>query len=191
MEEMNPQIKKAFNWLALDNGEGFLSSEEHCPTRDVFEARLEKMNIVLKRAPELGEVSFLLVAIAGEIGNNVFDHNLGNWRDEVGMYFYYDVVSRCVVIADRGLGVMSTLKRVRPEIKNDCEALKVAFKEIVTSRAPEKRGNGLKLVEKLVLAQNMKLDLYSGAGHYGIEHGRAVCDIETEVYSGVIVVLKF
>lgn len=175
MDMKDPQIQKAFDWLTKENGIGFLIAEELCVTRDIFQGRLEKMNIFLKNEDTLADVASLVAVIAGEIGNNSFDHNLGSWRDEMGVYYYYNIPARCVVIADRGLGVQATLKRVRSEIQNDCEALMIAFKEIVTSRAPEKRGNGLKLVEKIVLAQNMKLDFYSGAGHYSIEQGQITC----------------
>lgn len=191
MDIRDSRIQKAFDWLTRDNGENFLAPDEHCPTRDVFQGRLEKMNIFLKNDHTLNEVASLVVVIVGEIGNNAFDHNLGNWRDEAGVYYVHDIASRYAVIADRGLGVHTTLKRVRPEIQNDCEALMIAFKEIVTSRAPEKRGNGLKLVEKMVLAQDMQLDIYSGAGHYMISGGQTTCASEEKVYNGVIAVLKF
>ena len=191
MDILNPKIQKAFDWLAKENGENFLFSEEHCPTRDIFQGRLEKMNILLKSKSELSEVTPFIVVIVGEIGNNAFDHNLGNWRDEMGVYYYYDSAERYVVIADRGLGLQTTLKRVRPEIHDDCTALTIAFKEVITSRAPEKRGNGLKLVEKMVLAQNMKLDVYSGSGHYAIAHGETKCLSEKITHNGVIAVLEF
>ncbi|MBI4268253.1 hypothetical protein HY627_00270 [Candidatus Uhrbacteria bacterium] len=191
MNFSNHKIQKAFDWLTRENGEGFLMPDEHCPTRDIFQARLEKMNILLKNDQQLNEVASLVVIIAGEIGNNVFDHNLGNWRDVSGAYYEYDIGARYVVIADRGLGVQATLKRVRPDIHNDCEALTIAFKEVVTGRAPEKRGNGLKLVEKTVLAQSMKLDVYSGGGHYVIEDGQTDCSSQGNNYNGVIAVLKF
>lgn len=191
MNKLNSHIQKAFDWLEQENGSDFLTSEELCITRDDFQARLEKMNIFLKNEQHLNAIASLVIAIVGEIGNNTFDHNLGNWRDEAGLYFFYDISLRCVVLADRGLGVQTTLKRVRPEIQNDCEALMIALKEVVTSRAPEKRGNGLKLVEKLVLAQNMELDMYSGVGHYTIKQGLTACTGEERVYQGVIAVLKF
>ena len=187
MNELNP-IKR--HLIGSPSGIGF-ASEELCPTRDVFQARLEKMNIFLKREPQLVEIFSLIGAIVGEIGNNAFDHNLGSWRDEAGLYFYYDISSRLVALADRGLGIRTTLKRVRPEIQNDCEALMIALKEVVTSRAPEKRGNGLKLVEKLVLTQNMQLDMYSGFGHYTIKEGVTACSEEERTHEGVIAVLKF
>lgn len=191
MELSHSKIQKAFDWLVLENGENFLASDEHCATRDVFQARLEKMNAVLKDKNEFREITSLIVVIAGEIGNNAFDHNLGNWRDVTGIYYAYDILARCVIIADRGLGIQSTLKRVRPDIQNDCQALTMAFKEIVTSRAPEKRGNGLKLVEKMVLVLGVKLETYSGYGCYRIEDGQTGCLLEEKKYDGVIAVLKF
>jgi hypothetical protein len=191
MNMSDPHIQKAFDWLSKENGENFLAPDEHCPTRDVFQARLEKMNIVIKSKSGLIDSASLIVIIAGEIGNNAFDHNLGNWRDVSGVYYTYDVSERYIVIADRGLGIQTTLRRVRPELHDDCSALTVAFKEIVTSRAPEKRGNGLKLVEKVVRAQNMQLDFYSGFGHYRVEAGEAACSVEEKERSGVLAVLTF
>ena len=65
MNELNLHIKKAFDWLTQENGIGFLASEELCPTRDVFQARLEKMNIFLKREPQLVEIFSFIGAIVG------------------------------------------------------------------------------------------------------------------------------
>jgi len=90
------------------------------------------------------------VAVAGEIGNNSFDHNLGNWPDVPGIFFAYDTQKKVVMLADRGLGILATLKRVKPELNNDKKALEVAFTEILSGRAPESRGNGLKFVRKVV-----------------------------------------
>lgn len=81
------RIQKAFDWLAKENGENFLMPDEYCPTRDVFQVRLEKMNIFLKNDYTLNDIASLVVVIIGEIGNNAFDHNLGNWRDEAGRLF--------------------------------------------------------------------------------------------------------
>ena len=50
------------------------------------------------------------------------------------------------IVADRGQGVLATLKQVLPDLKNDKEALLVAFTKNITGRAPERRGNGLKFV---------------------------------------------
>ena len=56
---------------------------------------------------------------------------------------------RYIVLADRGLGILETLKQVRPTLKTHIEAVNVAFTEILSGRAPEKRGNGLKFVREV------------------------------------------
>jgi len=55
--------------------------------------------------------------------------------------------NRKVVLADRGQGVLTTLKRVRRELTNSSEAIRVAFTETISGRYPETRGNGLKFEE--------------------------------------------
>ncbi len=191
MEKMNLQIQKAFDWLAMDIGMNFLSLNEHCATRDVLQSRADKMVIQFSHISSIGDDAYLLGLIVGEIGNNTFDHNLGNWRDERGAYFVYDTEHRIVVIADRGQGVLTTLRQVRPSIADDCEALTVAFTETLSGRAPEKRGNGLKLVAKIVREKNWRLDYYSGRGIYSIDAHTSVCKIDKEIQKGVIAVLSF
>jgi len=66
------------------------------------------------------------------------------------------------VLADRGVGILATLKRVRPELKTDKEALKVAFTEIVSGRAPENRGNGLKFVRQVIIENPIKVLFKTG-----------------------------
>lgn len=133
----------------------------YCPTRDVFEARSARLLKNFRAAmPE--KQAFLLLAIIQEIGNNSFDHNIGNWRDAPGVYFATDLTERLVILADRGQGIRATIKKVRPEIQTDTQALKVAFTEVVSGRAPERRGNGLKFVKKVVWENRLKLSLYSG-----------------------------
>jgi hypothetical protein len=105
-----------------------------------------------------------IVAAAGEIGNNSFDHNLGNWPDVPGIFFAYDEEKRQIVLADRGQGILKTLKRVKPEIESEREALVVAFTEIISGRAPEGRGNGLKFVRKVAPQVGMALSFQSGDG---------------------------
>ncbi len=51
-----------------------------------------------------------------------------------------------IIIADRGRGIMETLKKVKPGLANDMDALTVVFTERISGRAPEARGNGLKFV---------------------------------------------
>jgi len=154
-------FKLALNWV-LNKSE--IPSHFYCSDSSIFQARLVKMsNELAQISDEKIKKNFsLIVAVAGEIGNNSFDHNLGNWRDVPGVFFGFDISKRCVVLADRGQGILQTLRKVRPELPNDSEALIVAFTEIVSGRAPEERGNGLKFVRKVVTKNDMKLFFKTG-----------------------------
>lgn len=134
----------------------------YCPSSPVFQSRLIKMQNLLEQEQELQQIFSLLVAVAGEIGNNSFDHNLGNWPDVPGIFFGYDIADRAIALADRGLGVLTTLQRVRPQLNNHEDALRVAFTEVVTSRSPEKRGNGLKFVKRVIEESPIGLQFQSG-----------------------------
>src|SRR3990172_8801114 len=135
----HPIIKRAFDWLEQKNGENFLNPDEHCPTRDVFDARYNRLVGELEARGSWPKTYSLIAAIAGELANNSFDHNLGMWRDEKGIYFRYDLSKKVIVIADRGQGVLATLKHVKNELQTEDEAIKVAFTEFISGRAPEKR----------------------------------------------------
>ena len=135
----------------------------YCQNSSIFQARLSKMEAELMKTDSLKDIYSLLVAITGEIGNNAFDHNLGNWSDISGLFFGYNLKSRQIVLADRGQGLYKTLKRVKPEIKDDQEALKTAFTEIISGRAPENRGNGLKYVRRVV--EMIPIELYFKSGN--------------------------
>jgi len=151
--------KLANDWAAdgLD-----LPAMFYCVNSSVFQARLIKMQDALIREGVAGAITPLIVAVAGEIGSNSFDHNLGRWPDIPGIFFGYDISKRQVVSADRGLGILATLSRVRPELKNHTEALRVAFTEIVSGRSPEERGNGLKFVRQVIAENPISLFFRSG-----------------------------
>jgi excisionase family DNA binding protein len=134
----------------------------YCPTSSVFNARLSKMEYALMQKPGFEKLYSLIVIVAGEIGDNSFAHNLGKWPDTSGIFFGYDLEKRIIVLADRGLGIWETLRRVRPELKSHVAAVEMAFTEFISGRAPEKRGNGLKLVREVVLAQPIDLFFTSG-----------------------------
>ena len=138
-----------------------LTPDLYCKTRDIFQARLEKFQSKLARIAPEGSVS-LVTAAAGEIGNNSFDHNLGNWPDVAGIFFGYSMRSRTVVLADRGLGVLETLRRVRPQLATSEDALQVAFTERISGRYNEKRGNGLKFVRTVITDNPLTLDFQTG-----------------------------
>jgi len=149
------------NWAANPSGEE-PDKQHYCSNSAVFQYRLTRLGEEMKRANLPEERISLIVAVAGEIGNNSFDHNLGNWPDVPGVFFSYNLKEREIALADRGQGILKTLRQVRPKIKDEQRALKVAFTEIISGRAPEQRGNGLKFVRESVPVA--KIELYFQTG---------------------------
>lgn len=140
-----------------------IPAEYYCERQDRFTSRLEKMGFLfLQTGTVKEEIASLLTTIAGEIGDNSFMHNVGNWPDVPGIFFAYDIGKRIIVLADRGQGIRKTLSRVRPHIETDIEALRIAFTEIVSGREPEKRGNGLKVVRRIIELNPIYLLFRSG-----------------------------
>jgi excisionase family DNA binding protein len=134
----------------------------YCQTSSIFNARLTKMEMALMQKPGFEKLYSLIVLVAGEIGDNSFAHNLGRWPDTPGIFFGYDLAKGIIVLADRGLGILETLRQVRPELSNHVAAVKVAFTEFISGRAPEKRGNGLKLVREVIIEHPISLFFTSG-----------------------------
>ena len=134
----------------------------YCLTSSMFNARLSKMESELMQKPGFEKLYSLITLIAGEIGDNSFAHNLGKWPDTPGIFFGYNLNDQIVVLADRGLGILETLRRVRPELTSHVAAVNVAFTEFISGRSPEKRGNGLKLVREVVTEQPIDLFFTSG-----------------------------
>lgn len=186
-----PRIEKGLQWLEKEDGSNFLSQEEHAPTRDIFQARLDRMGHEMQKMGISENIYSLVFSIGGELGNNSFDHNIGRWRDELGIYFVYDFEKKFFVVADRGQGILATLKDVKPDLKDDREALRVAFTEAISGRSPEHRGNGLKFVERIVKEKDWNLSLYSVKGVYSIIHGVSSSNLGKKEYKGTIAVLFF
>ncbi|MDP1719330.1 MAG: helix-turn-helix domain-containing protein [bacterium] len=141
-----------------------------CPTSAVFQGRLTKMEYALMKKPGFEKLYSLAVAITGEIGDNSFAHNLGKWPDSQGIFFGYDISKGVIVLADRGLGILETLRQVRPGLPTHVEALKVAFTEFISGRAPEQRGNGLKFVRRVVSENPMTLFFATGDAELRIDN---------------------
>lgn len=181
----------AQNWVMPSHGIE-PQADMYCRTRDIFQARLETFESKLSKVAPLATVS-LITAVAGEIGNNSYDHNLGNWPDIPGIFFSYSMRNRTVVLADRGLGILTTLKRVRPNLADSEEALKVAFTEIVSGRAPEARGNGLKFVRSVIIDNPFTLDFQTGNAHLFLKENQkniTVQKMTTEI-RGCFVIIGF
>lgn len=187
---LNDLFSFAKDWV-LNNTK--LSADYYCSNSAVFQTRLTRMQDILAEMKELAPIFSLVVAVAGEIGNNSFDHNLGNWPDTSGIFFAFDIHKRIVVLADRGLGVLSTLKRVRQELETDAEALKVAFTEVVSGRAPENRGNGLKFVRKIVAENPIGLLFQSGDAELTLIKDDASLDFKqsSEPFRGCLALITF
>ncbi|PIT98030.1 MAG: hypothetical protein COT71_02870, partial [Candidatus Andersenbacteria bacterium CG10_big_fil_rev_8_21_14_0_10_54_11] len=135
----------------------------------------------------------LLGLVVGEIGDNSFAHNVGNWPDVPGVFFAYAIDKRFIVLADRGRGVLTTLRQVRPNLADDSEALRVAFTEIVSGRDPEKRGNGLKVVRRVTESGEIGLFFRSGLGKVEIPTAPGTMHISAtdENIRGVYTVITF
>lgn len=179
--------KWIFNKAGIEPQEQF-----YCQTSYIFQARLIKLENELKNVVGLENTFPLIVAIAGEIGNNSFDHNLGNWPDIPGIFFSYDLNKKYIVLADRGQGVLATLKRIKPELADDQSAMRVAFTEIISGRAPEARGNGLKFVRQVIADNPISLFFQTGDAELNIEKNNAQLNIKkSDVYlRGCVALIK-
>lgn len=139
-----------------------IPEQYYSPNSSVFLARLTSFEMALMRKSGFDRLFSLIVSVVGEIGNNSFDHNIGKWPDEPGVFFGYDIGKGLVVLADRGIGVLQSLRQVKPTLPSHVEALHVAFTEIISGRSPEKRGNGLKYVREVVMSNPINLFFTSG-----------------------------
>lgn len=149
-----PDFSRAFGWYsaarATDNPNEFI-----CQTRDTFYGRQSHLKELVKRGLPPEDLP-LLISVVGEVGNNSFDHNLGHWKDIPGCWFEFQWTGRkaWICIADRGRGILSSLRNVMPDLKTEQQSLEIAFERSLSGRAPEKRGNGLKFVKHIVLQQS-------------------------------------
>ena len=187
---------------AFNNKETEILAQFYCPDKSVFKARLSKLELLLARDEYLkvGAKFSLITSVVGEIGNNSFDHNIGNWPDMRGIFFGYSLDERKIVLADRGQGVLATLKRVRTELSTHQKALEVAFTEYVSGRSPENRGNGLKYVRKIVTGgaeenslKKLVLFFQSGDANVTIRYSSDVLNIKNvgDFNRGCFVLLQY
>ncbi len=152
--------EKVNNWILGKD----IDKDYYCETRDIFQAHLDKMLNDLLNSDLVDDDVYMISAIVGEIGNNSFDHNIGSWIGQMGIFFAYTVDGKNleIVLADVGQGIFNTLKKVKPSIENDTDALYTAFNEKISGRAPESRGNGLKFVKEGVKDKKIHLIFSSG-----------------------------
>ena len=137
-------------------------------TRDVFDARLQSYNR-----------SFLQIANLRLVdANKVYDHGflcLGYSSDlPKGLYCNFMFKDKYAAMLDFGRGLRSSLSRTVPCIKDDLEAIQIAFTKQISGRAPEQRGNGLKFVLTSLVSNNWEMYYQSG---------NAVCTVDGSGYS--------
>jgi len=172
-----PDFEAVSSWV---NARTLAQSPESlvCETRERLTARLPHLKPFVRNGlPE--NLLPLVISTAGEIGNNSFDHNLGQWQDVPGCWFESQVTGGhlWICIADRGQGIFQSLVKVHPDLVNDQVAIEAAFETIISGRAPEKRGNGLKFVKKtLSTTPGGGLACISGTGrvYYGEQGERCI-----------------
>lgn len=169
----------ALAWVTAPTGLN-PQNDLYCTTRDVGQARVEKLvSELIRQGWHEGEAG-LLAAVVGELVGNCFDHNLGKWRDVPGCWLETIVDSNTfrAVVADRGQGVLTTLRQVLPDLQDDTQALVVAFTKNITGRAPEQRGNGLKFVLRSLGQVNVEAFQYlSGTAKFAFTGHIDVKDI--------------
>ncbi len=97
------------------------------------------------------------------------------------------------MLANRGLGILTTLQKVRPALKGHKDALKVAFTETISGRAPESRGNGLKFVRNIVMQNPIRLIFQTGDALLKLQQGKEGVVVEnSERYiRGCLAVIEF
>jgi hypothetical protein len=189
---LNDLLKLATDWISTGVE---IPSGDYCDNSALFQARLQKMQNLLAQSmnEEIQKIFPLVVAVAGEIGNNSFDHNLGQWPDIAGIFFGYDLNKRQVVLADRGQGILQTLKRIRPNLVDDKNALEVAFTEIISGREPEERGNGLKFVRNVVVGNFIGLYFQSGSAELELKRDSSDLHLKQapNYYRGCIALISY
>ena len=111
----------------------------------------------------------LVVALIGELGNNVFDHNSGNWPTDIAGCFitaqnYPKKKCLELVIGDPGIGFLGSLKSNYPDLEEDISAIRLGLSG-KTGRINERRGNGLKFIQKWTLDRfDGSMLIHSGNG---------------------------
>lgn len=96
----------------------------------------------------------LITSSIGEIIDNAFYHNLGQWNSEFGPLVVFiaqhipDKKNINISVCDFGVGFLSTLAENYPFLKTEGEAIAVALKANTTGRINKAGGNGLVYLQK-------------------------------------------
>lgn len=171
---LHPLSQQAIAWASATKEPSALPTNQWCDARDRLRARIDSLTIRLLRQKIAEDRVRLLDAVLSEIGSNSFDHNIGQWQETPGVFFDTEKTDDGIlcVLADRGQGIRRTLSRVRSGLSSDADALRVAFTERLSGRAPEQRGNGLKFVRSVLLEDGIDLWYGSGTAVYAVQERR-------------------
>ncbi|MBU0569258.1 hypothetical protein KKB40_00560 [Patescibacteria group bacterium] len=150
--------KEAGQLMKFDMGERKnLNAQEitYCKYRDEFNANLENFIRMFANFGLCKSDTYRATALVGELGNNVFDHNSGNWPTDIGgciiagqNYPKKKLIE--IAVGDPGIGFKQSLEVAFPNLSSDIAAIKKGLAGF-TGRIGEKRGNGLKLIQEWVL----------------------------------------
>ncbi|MDP2930727.1 MAG: hypothetical protein Q8N56_03970 [bacterium] len=142
----------------------------HCIFRDDLEARLgSKIRRMFFHFGLNENEEPMATSLVGELGNNVFDHNDGQWPTSVrGAIILAQMNPQQrmaeVVVADPGIGFSGSLKALNPNIANDVDAIKLGLTG-ATGRIGERRGQGLQIVQDWTIKKFAGIvKIHSGSG---------------------------
>lgn len=147
----------------------------HCNYRDEFDGRLSKILQMFRNFGLNSDDASLAATLVGELGNNSFDHNLGSWPTDVSgniiLAQNYPKLNKIqIIVADPGVGFLGSMKAAYPELNSDLEAIKKGLSGF-TGRINEKRGNGLRLIQKWTIDNFYgTLSIQSGAGLINVNY---------------------
>jgi hypothetical protein len=122
----------------------------HCIFRDELDGRLGKIKRMFAHLGLNEPETSMAASLVGELGNNVFDHNDGQWPGSVrGAIILAQSNPRQgkieVVVCDPGIGFRRSLAGHQP-VASDADAIKLGLSG-VTGRIGEPRGQGLRIVQ--------------------------------------------
>ena len=179
-------IEKEIIETVISDMDIFFTESKDCfsQTRDIFTARLQSFIFKTEK--------YLEAAVIGEIGNNTFDHNFGYFTEfPKGVYCNFKYKQKYTILADYGRGVKQSLLNVLPNLVTDTEAVETAFTKMISGRASEQRGNGLKFVAETIQDNNWDLYFQSGFGSCSINKNGLLFREEAVSIKGCLAVLNF
>lgn len=159
------------------------NEENWASYKDIFEARLQAFNLQTEE--------WLLGAVIGEIGFNTFDHNFSfSSFEKKGLYCDFEYDLNTILMFDFGCGIKKSLSKVKVDLKSNMEALRIAFTQIISGRAPEQRGNGLKFVLNSVVQNQWDMYFQSGDAYCLIDKSGYSFGSASQNYNGCFCILR-